>query len=333
MLAKAVTVTGKGGTEVLRLQDIRLPWPRGERDVLVELRAAALNPADIFFRRHGGYILGSPMVLGHDGAGVVSAVGPGCTRVKPGDRVCFCDGGIGGLGTYAEVAVVDEGLLVPIPDRVAFRQAAAVGLVAITALESFADRARVSVGEDVLVHAGAGGTGHIALQIARLMGARVATTVGSREKARFVSELGAERAILYRETDFVAACLDWTGGKGVEVAYDNVGGETQRRTYHAMRPYGRVVTLMGVEPDLEGTAYNANLSILNEMMLLPMWRGLKSHAAHQAHLLGEAVRMLDDGQLNVHIAADFPLAQVARAHALLETGQVTGKIVLEIQAG
>jgi NADPH2:quinone reductase len=152
MKIKAVVATAKGGPEVLRLQDVDLPWPQGPSDVLVTLRAAALNPADVFFRQLGGYVEGpSPFVLGHDGMGVVSAVGPAVTTVKPGDRVCFCNGGIGGvMGTYAEAAVVPDWQLARVPDSVDDATAAALPLVSITCWEALYDRANVQAGE----HAG-----------------------------------------------------------------------------------------------------------------------------------------------------------------------------------
>ena len=141
MKTKAMLVTGQGGPEVLKVQEVDLPWPGGPHDVLVELRAAALNPADLFFRQLGGYLSGpQPFVLGHDGMGVVSAVGEGVTAVRPGDRVCFCNGGIGGtMGTYAEAAVVPEWQLAKVPDGVDDHTAAALPLVAITCWESLYD--------------------------------------------------------------------------------------------------------------------------------------------------------------------------------------------------
>ena len=161
MKAKAVVATAKGGPEVLQLQDVNLPWPGGPHDVLVRLRAAALNPADVFFRQLGGYVDGpNPLVLGHDGMGVVEAVGSAVTMVKPGDRVCFCNGGIGGgLGTYAEAAVVPEWQLALVPEAVDDLTAAALPLVTITCWEALYERTQVQPGECVLIHGGAGGTG------------------------------------------------------------------------------------------------------------------------------------------------------------------------------
>ncbi|MGE0119920.1 MAG: zinc-binding dehydrogenase [Dongiaceae bacterium] len=330
---QAVVMTVTGGPEVLALRSVALPWPRHTRDVLVRLKAAALNPADAYFRSYGPYIKSDgPCVLGHDGAGLVEETGTGVTRVKPGDRVCFCNGGIGGdLGTYAEFAVVPQDQLVRIPDDVDWGQAAALPLVTITAWESLYERAALAQGEPVLIHGGAGGTGHVAVQLAKLRGARIAATVSSPAKAEFLHGLGAERAILYREEDFVEAALTWSGGEGVAVALDNVGGETLQRTFRAMAPYGRIVTLMGLPgDDADGTAYNRNLTLHNVMMLTPMWLGLKSRLTHQAEIVARAMALLAAGKLRLHIDSLFPLAEAAAAHRRLEAGSMTGKVVLRI---
>jgi NADPH2:quinone reductase len=332
MKIKAVVATTLGGPEVLRLQDVDLKWPCGEHDVLVRLRAAALNPADVFFRQLGGYVSGDePFVLGHDGMGVVEATGAGVTSVKAGDRVCFCNGGIGGtMGTYSEASVVPEWQLAKVPDDVDDLTAAALPLVAITAWESLYDRARLQAGETVLVHGGAGGTGHVAIQLAAIRGARVAATVSSPEKASIAMELGAELAINYREADFVEAARDWSGG-GVNVAFDNAGADVMQRSFKAMAPYGRIVTLMGTPgDDADLTAYNLNLTIHNVMMLTPMWKGLEARLREQAEIVRQALALVAGGQLVIRQAENFALADVAKAHALLESGKAIGKVTLRI---
>ena len=329
MKMKAVVATAQGGPEVLRVMEVDLPWPQGAADVLVEIKAAALNPADVFFRQLGGYVSGpQPFVLGHDGMGIVKAVGAAVSRVKPGDRVCFCNGGIGGtMGTYAEAAVVPEWQLAHVPDTVDDVTAAALPLVSITCWESLYERAAVKAGEHVLIHGGAGGTGHVAIQLAALRGARVAATVSSRQKQDIVEGLGAEKAINYREGDFAEQALLWSGG--LNVAFDNAGAEVMTRTYRAMAPYGRVVTLMGTAPDdADLNAYNLNLTIHNVMMLTPMWKGLTERLKAQAAIVAEALKLVAAGKIKLRIAACFPLAQAAEAHQFLESGQAIGKVVL-----
>lgn len=331
MKIKAVVVTETGGADKLALRDVELGWPRGPSDVLVTLKAAALNPADVFFRQLGGYLSGpEPFVLGHDGMGIVSAVGPDVTAVKPGDRVCFCNGGIGGtMGTYAEAAVVPDWQLARVPDGVDDLTAAALPLVSITGWEALYDRARLQAGESVLIHGGAGGTGHVAIQLARLKGARVATTVSSAAKAELVMKLGADRAINYREEDFASAALEWSGG--LDVAFDNAGAEAMQKTYRAMAPYGRVVTLMGIAPDdAETNAYNLNLSLHNVMMLTPMWKGLTARLKAQAEIVRQALALVAAGSFSICHAESFALAGAAKAHGFLESGKAIGKVTLRI---
>jgi NADPH2:quinone reductase len=290
-----------------------------------------VNPADIFFRENGGYIKSrQPMVLGHDGAGVVEAVGPACDAIEPGDRVCFCHGGIGGPGTYAELAVVPMQYLARVPKSISMAQAAAMPLVSITAMEALRDRLRLVAGESILVHAGAGGTGHLAIQLAKWIGAKVATTISSPEKQVFVEALRADLAIKYREQDFVEAARRWTEEAGLDAAFDNVGGEVLSRTYSAMRPYGSIVTLMGSAEDCADVAYNANLSLHNEMMLTPMWLGITSRCVAQTEMVRQVLGLMDSGAVRVSIAAEFPLDNVNEAHALMENGGVIGKIVLSM---
>jgi NADPH2:quinone reductase len=329
---RAIVAKGTGGAEVLELRQVPLSWPRGGHDVLVRLKAASLNPADVYFRSYGPYIKNAAPILGHDGAGVVEEAGGEVTRWRPGDRVCFCNGGIGGdPGTYAEFAVVPEDQLVLVPKNVDWSVAAALPLVTITAWEALYERAALVQGEYVLVHAGAGGTGHVAVQLAALRGAHIAATVSSDVKAEFVRGLGVDRPILYRREEFADATLAWTSGRGVAVALDNVGAETLQRTFRAMAPYGRIVTLMGTTgDDAEGSAYNKNLTLHNLMMLTPMWFGLKDRLRRQAEIVEEAMAFLAAGELTLHIDSTFPLDEAAAAHRRLEAGGAMGKVVLRI---
>ncbi len=330
---QAVLTTAAGGPEVLELTDVALAWPGNGGDVLVRLKAAALNPADSFFRSLGAYVESdNPFVLGHDGAGIIEEVGAGVSRFKPGDEVCFCNGGLGDTpGTYAQFAVVPEAQLAAKPASISFAQAAALPLVFITCWESLYQRADIQSGEYALIHAGAGGTGHMAIQLAALRGARVATTISSDEKAEFVRALGAQKAIFYRNEDFVGQSMDWTGGKGLDVALDNVGLEAMQKTYRAMAPYGRVVSLMGTSPDdADETAYVNNLTIHNVMMLTPMVLKLGDRLAGQAEIVAEGIKLLAAKKIDIHIAETFELKDIRAAHACLDAGGHMGKIVINI---
>jgi NADPH2:quinone reductase len=268
--------------------------------------------------------------LGHDGAGVVEEIGPQVTGFSPGDSVCFCNGGIGGaFGTYAELATVPEWQLVHVPAGLDPTHAAALPLVAITMSEALLDRAQVLAGEHILIHGGAGGTGHIGIQLAKARGARVATTISSDDKAEFATTLRADLVIRYRETDFVRAARAWTNERGLDVAVDNIGRAVLQRTFAAMAPYGRTVTLIGFpQDDPESSAYNLNLTVHAVMMLTPMWMGLRDRLRQQANHLRGALQLAREGGLKVHVDRTFSLEDVAHAHRYLEQGKVNGKVVL-----
>ena len=250
-----------------------------------------------------------------------------------GDEVYFCHGGLGGpRGNYAEFAVVEQHCVARKPTSLSFTEAAAAPLVLITAWESLYDRAKVLAGQTVLVHAGAGGVGHVAVQLAKLQGAMVCTTVGSSEKAQFVRKLGVDLPILYKQTDFAEAVLDWTDGEGVDVAFDTVGGETFFQTVPAVKVYGDLVTIL--EPNAElgnlKTARSRNLRISLELMLTPMLQNLVEEQERQGKILQQCTRLIDNNQLKIHLGETFPLAEAAAAHERLGLGSMMGKIALSI---
>lgn len=335
---KAIAHFTPGSPEVLQLQDLPDPTIQKETDVLVKLRAAGVNPIDTKLRARGTFYPDrSPHVLGCDGAGVVEAVGAAVQRFQVGDEVFFCNGGLGGsIGTYAELAVVDERFLAHKPAALSFAEAAAAPLVLITAWESLYDRGQLRAGEvlskKVLIQAGAGGVGHVAIQLAKLQGAEVCTTVSTAEKAEFVKQLGADLVIFYKNTDVVDGVLTWTGGEGVDLAFDTVGGETFYKTIPAIKIYGDLVTILEPDPALGNlkTARMRNLRISLELMLTPMLEGLVSAQEHQADILQQCASLCDRNLLKIHVSQTFPLEQAQAAHELLEAGSVTGKIVLLI---
>ncbi|BAZ27941.1 alcohol dehydrogenase [Cylindrospermum sp. NIES-4074] len=329
---KAVLMTAAGSPEVLQLQEVPKPSP-GNTELLVRLVAAGINPIDTKLRSRGTfYPEQMPAILGCDGAGIVEAVGASVQRFRSGDEVYFCYGGLGAhQGNYAEYTVVDERFVARKPTSVSFAEAAAAPLVLITAWEALYERGRLEPKEKVLIHAGAGGVGHVAIQLAKLKGADVATTIGSAEKAKFVKQLGADEVIFYKQTDFVQAALDWTNGEGVDLAFDTVGGETFHKTFPAVRVYGDIVTIL--EPDAKTvwkTARVRNLRIGLELMLTPMLLGLTESLQHHGEILQQSATWIDEGKLKIHVSHQFPLKEAAKAHQLLETGSITGKIVLLI---
>jgi NADPH2:quinone reductase len=330
---RAVLMTKAGGPEVLELGDLPEPDLLGAQDVRVRLKAAGINPVD-YKLRSGGTIGGSlPAVLGWDGAGVVQSVGPAVTWVQPGDEVYFCDGGFGPTpGTYQEVKVVDERYLARKPEQVSFVEAAAAPLVTITAWEALRERARVGEDQYVLVQAGAGGVGHMSVQIARLAGARVATTVTPGAKAELAASLGAELCIDYRREDVGEKLRAWTGVDGADVVHDTVGGKTFTACFSLVRPYGDLVS--NVESAWEDEAISAmhdrNLRVSFTWMPAPSVFGWPEQRERQRAILEQAAGHFDTGDLRVEVGATFPLERAADAHRALEAGKVIGKAVLTI---
>jgi NADPH2:quinone reductase len=329
---KAVVMTAEGGPEVLQYREIEAPVIMSPTQIKVRLRAAGVNPVDAKLRKRGLFPPGKmPAVLGCDGAGVVVETGAAVTRFQPGDEVWFCDGGAGGdPGCYAEYKVVEQEVARAKPDALGFAEAAAAPLVLITAWEALFNRARLRAGQTVLVHGGTGGVGHVAIQLARLAGARVCTTVGSRDKAAHARQLGADEVVVYTERDFVAAVHEWTDGSGVDVALDTVGGEVFRRSLDVVAHYGDLVTLLDPGSDVNWReARNRNLRVGFEFMLIPMLRGLLDARRRQGEMLDRCREWCEEGLLRIEVARSLPLAQAAEAHRLVEQGHTRGKIVLE----
>jgi len=271
-------------------------------------------------------------VLGCDGAGVVQDVGKAVTGFKAGDEVYYSQGPVGDrLGSYAELALVDHRLVAKKPKQLSFIDAAAAPLVLITAWEALHDRCQIKAGDKVLIHAGAGGVGHVAIQLARLAGAEVSTTVGTKAKAEFAQSYGANRTILYKEKNFVEDVLAWTGGVGADMAFDTVGGKTLADSFSAVRPYGDVVTLLAPGPELNWAIPRVrNQRVSFELMLMPVFFNLVAALAHQGEILQRCSTLLDSRQLRVHVHQALPLDQAAEAHVLLASGKAQGKLVLTV---
>ena len=332
---RAIQMTAVGGPEVLKLAEVPEPQVTGERDVKVRLHAAGINPVDYKLRSSGtiGGVL--PAVLGWDGAGTVEQTGAAVTRFRAGDEVYFCDGGFGPTpGTYEEIKIVDERFLARKPARLSFAEAAAAPLVTITAWEAVRERARAEADQHVLVQAGAGGVGHMSVQISRLAGARVATTVTPGPKADLASSLGAELCIDYSREDVGEALRAWSEMDGADVVHDTVGGKTFTASFSLVRPYGDLVS--NVESPWEDQAIQAmhdrNLRVSFTWMPAPSVFGWEQHRERQRAILEQAAKHFDAGELRVQVGATFPLEQAAQAHRELEAGQVLGKAVLVMDA-
>jgi len=330
---KAIIMTRPGGPDVLKIRQMEKPVITHPHDVLVHLKAAGINPIDTKLRSSGTYAREQQeTILGCDGAGIIEATGKSVTRFKPGDAVYYCHGGIGlSPGNNAEFSVVPEWFMAEKPASLDFIKAAAAPLVLITAWESLFDRARIQAGQKVFVHAGAGGVGHIAIQLAKIGAGEVATSVSSDAKAAFVRRLGADHVINYRKQDVTQVLLEWTDGKGVDVAFDTVGGDAFKQLIPAVRTYGDLVTILPVPENTDWkTARLRNIRISQELMLTPMIMSLKNAVHHQSEILKRCASHFDDGSLSIHVSHKLPLEQAADAHYLIESGGTTGKIVLKI---
>lgn len=330
---KAIVLPAPGDPDVLQCQDWPLPDLTQATDMRVRLKAAGVNPVDAKIRQRGPYLHPEqPAVLGLDGAGIVDAVGSAVRRFSVGDAVYFCDGGLGGdRGTYAEYAIVNEQNAVPKPAKLSFAEAAAAPLVLIAAWEALYDRARLSAGQRVLIHGGAGGVGHMAIQLSKLRGARVAATVSTEAKANFVTHLGADHCIYYPYMDFVTGTLAWTQGQGAAIALDTIGEPVLSRSFNAVQFGGDVITLLSPTAQTDWkTARARNLRVGFELMLTPRLQNLPQLLHHQTKILEAGARRFDAGQLHVHVDKTFPLAAAAAAHRWLESRQGVGKVVLAI---
>lgn len=324
-------MTAVGDASVLHPVDIDEPRITRPTQVKVRLRAAGVNPVDTKLRGRGVFFPDAlPAVLGCDGAGTVVGVGAGVTRLSLGDEVWFCHGGLGAeQGNYAEFTVLDENIARRRPRSISVAQSAAAPLVLITAWEALYDRARLRSDHTVLIHGGAGGVGHVAIQLAKLRGARVFTTVGAADNGDFARALGADAVIDYRARDFVTAVNELTGGRGVDVALDTVGGAVFRRTIDAVAHYGDLVTLLDPGTDVDWKeARNRNLRIGFVLMLTPMLRDLAAARAHHGAILDACRDWIDAGKLRIEVSRTWPLAQAADAHRWIEQGHTRGKVVL-----
>jgi NADPH:quinone reductase-like Zn-dependent oxidoreductase len=314
----------------LRLVSLERPVA-GVGQVLVRIKASGVNPLDLKIRAgqaaHARQSL--PAVLGLDLAGVIEAVGEGVQGWAPGDEVYALATGIGGvLGSLAEFAVVDARLLARKPVNLSMREAAGLPLVLITAWEGLVDRARVSAGQKVLIHGGAGGVGHVAVQIARAFGAEVFAT-GSAGKRGIIEGYGAT-FIDYREMSVEDYVSQYTAGEGFDIVYDTVGGETLDASFKAARIYhGHVLSCLGwgqhsLAPlSFRGATYSGVFT------LLPLLTG--KGGEHHGEILRQVALLIEAGEVKPLLdARRFTLESAGEAHELLSSKAARGRLVVEI---
>jgi len=307
---------------VLRLEDIPAPVA-GAGQVLVKIAAAGVNFIDVY-QRTGQYRVPLPFTLGQEAAGSVTAVGAGVSDVKVGDRVAYA----AVLGAYAEYSSVPADRVVPLPDGVDAKVAAAAMLQGMTAHYLATTIYPLRAGDTCLVHAAAGGAGLLLCQIAKMRGARVIGTVSTPEKAALARAAGADDVILYSEQDFEVEVKRLTGGKGVQVVYDSVGRTTFEKGLNVLAPRGMMV-LFGQS---SGAVAPLDPQVLAQKGSLSLTRPTLHHfIATRAELLARAGDVLDwirVGKLTVRVGLELPLAQAAEAHRRLEARGTTGKVLL-----
>jgi NADPH2:quinone reductase len=312
------------------LKSVERPKPASGQ-VLVRISASGVNPLDLKIRAgqaaHARHPF--PAILGIDLAGTVEAVGPDVRVLREGDEVYGMAGGVGGIqGSLAEYAAIDAALLARKPANLTMRKAAALPLVFITAWEGLVDRAKVEAGQKVLIHGGAGGVGHVAVQLARAKGAHVFAT-GSAKSTDFIQRLGAI-PIDYRDTTVDQYVAMHTDGRGFDVIYDTVGGTTLDASFSAVRRFGHVVSALGW-----GTHALAPLSLRaatysGVFTLLPLLTG--EGQAHHGDILREATSLVEAGTLYPRLdPRRFDLSSAGEAHSAIEDQSANGKIVVDIE--
>lgn len=319
---KAIRIHEPGPSSVMKLEEVPTPTP-GEGQLLVKLEAAGLNFLDTY-QRSGLYKMETPFTPGNEGAGVVEAVGPGVTEFSEGDAVTYT----GVLGSYAEYTLLPAARAIKVPAGMETRLGAAVMLQGLTAHYLCKDTYPLKAGDACLVHAGAGGVGLLLIQMCKMIGATVYTTVSTAEKAELATAAGADHAILYTEEDFEEAVKSRMGDKKLDVVYDAVALTTFDKGLNLLRPRGMMV-LYGQS---SGPIPPLDLNILNPKGSLYVTRpSLVHYIGSRADLEGRANEVLGwvaSGKLNVRIGATFPLAEAKDAHDALEGRKTTGKVLI-----
>jgi NADPH:quinone reductase len=323
-MVAAVRVHKTGGPEVLTYEDIPVPAP-GPGQIKIRNHASGVNFIDTYFRM-GMYPspVGLPFVSGNEGAGEVIAVGAGVTDFKVGDRVAY----VATLGAYAAERLLPADRAVKLPDKIGYEQAAAMMLKGMTTQYLLRRTHKVEKGENVLIHAAAGGVGLIACQWANHLGANVIGTVGSKEKAELAKKNGAHHVILYRDEDFVAKVKEITGGKLCDVVYDGVGKATFPASLDCIKPLGMFVSFGSASGQIE--AFNINI-LQTKGSLFATRPTLNHYAARREDLLKTASDLFDvvaSGAVKIPVNQKYPLKDAQKAHRDLEGRNTTGSTIL-----
>jgi NADPH:quinone reductase len=319
---KAIQVKETGGPEKMELVEIPAPQP-GPKEALVKIAVSGVNFIDVYFRI-GLYKADAPIALGMEAAGIVEAVGPEVTEVRPGDRVAYAMT----RGSYAEYAVVPAWQLVKVPDEIGLNTAAAAMLQGMTAHYLTHSTFPLKSGDTCLVHAAAGGAGRLMVQMAKMAGARVFGTTSTEAKAEHARQAGIDEIIFYTKQDFEAEVKRLTGGRGVDVVYDSVGAPTYMQGLNCLRPRGMMVLFGqsgGKVPPIDPTLLNTKGSLFLTRPTLAHYCATREELLWRA---GDVLQWIASGKLKVTIDRTYPLAQAAQAHRDLESRATAGKVLL-----
>jgi NADPH2:quinone reductase len=318
----AVQLKQTGGPEVLTVSEVEIGDP-GPREILVDVAAAGVNYIDTY-QRAGIYPIELPFVLGQEGAGTVAAAGNEVTEFAPGDRVAWQ----GSLGSYAQRKLVPADMAVKVPDGVSDEVAAATLLQGVTAHYLVTSTYEVKAGDNILVHAAAGGVGLLLVQLAKARGARVIGTVSTAEKEQLAREAGADEVIRYDEVDFSEATRKLTGGEGVAVVYDGVGKSTVDGSLASLKTRGLLALFgaaSGPVPPIDPQQLNRGGSLyLTRPTAADYVRTFEERDWRANELFGA----ITDGSLNIRIGGRYPLADARQAHEDLQGRKTTGKLLL-----
>lgn len=320
---KAIRIHETGGPEVMHLEVVETPTP-AQGEVLIKIAAAGINYADLA-QRQGAYLTRTrtPMTLGFEIAGTITALGPGVTAPAVGSRVIsFVNGG------YAEYAVASVSTLIPIPESLDFAHAAAFPVQGLTAYQTLRESGRLQRGESVLIHAAAGGVGTLAVQLARLMGAgKIIGTASNENKLGLVRRLGADAAINYTQEDWVEQVKRATDGRGADIILEVVGGKIGEQSLQCLAPFGRMVVIGAVSG--QPIQFSGIQLMYKNQSVVGYWlTAWMNRPDRIAAATVELMQFLSSGTLQIIIGQTFPLAEAAEAHRAIAERKTTGKVVL-----
>lgn len=320
---KAIRIHETGGPEVMHLEEVETPTP-AQGEILIKVAAAGVNYADLA-QRQGAYLTRThtPMTMGFEVAGTIAALGPGVSAPPVGTRViAFVEGG------YAEYAIASASTIIPIPENLDFVHAAAFAVQGLTAYQTLRESGRFQPGESVLVQAAAGGVGTLAVQLARLMGAgKVIGTASNELKLDLVRRLGADAAINYTQNDWVEQVKQTTGGRGVDVVLEVVGGPIAEQCLQCLAPFGRMVVIGAASGQL--VQFSGIQLMYKNLSVVGYWLAAwLSRPDRIAAATIELMQYLSTGTLQIVVGQTYPLAEAAEAHRAIAERRTSGKVVL-----